>query len=466
MKYNTITIDNGLRIIHLQTAAKVVYCGYQIAAGTRDEEPGMEGLAHFCEHVSFKGTQHRKAWQVLNCLESVGGELNAFTTKERTVYYAAILNDHIERAIDLLTDIVFCSQYPQNEIDKEVEVIAEEIESYNDTPSELIYDEFENILFRNHPLGHNILGDADRVRKFTTSDALSFTRKHYLPQNAIFFVSGDVEFKKVLKLLSKVFGEKSNLTPALPQGKGAANSEQTPNPNLSPREGNADSEQKLPTHSNSVLPSLGEGSGVGSNGASLKPQTSNLKPQTSNVQQRTFEIALRTHQSHVMTGAKAFPIGDKRNIALSLLNNILGGPGMNARLNVSLREHHGLVYTVESSVVAYQDTGVWCVYFGCDAHDINRCLRLVRHELDAFLNKPLTKRQLDAAKKQMKGQLGIAADNRENFALGFGKTFLLTGKEKHIADIYSQIDAVSAEEIQQIAQQLFDKENMITLIIK
>jgi len=167
-----------------------------------------------------------------------------------------------------------------------------------------------------------------------------------------------------------------------------------------------------------------------------------------------------------MTGAKAFPIGDKRNIALSLLNNILGGPGMNARLNVSLREHHGLVYTVESSVVAYQDTGVWCVYFGCDAHDINRCLRLVRHELDAFLNKPLTKRQLDAAKKQMKGQLGIAADNRENFALGFGKTFLLTGKEKHIADIYSQIDAVSAEEIQQIAQQLFDKENMITLIIK
>src|SRR5574344_3057353 len=179
MKYNTYTLDNGLRIIHLPSDSKVVYCGYQINAGTRDEEPGEEGLAHFCEHVTFKGTEKRKAWHILNCLESVGGELNAFTNKEDTVYYAAILKEHIGKAIDLLTDIVFHSTYPQNEIDKEVEVICDEIESYNDSPAELIFDEFENLIFEGHPLGHNILGQAERLRTYTTDDAKRFTAKHY-----------------------------------------------------------------------------------------------------------------------------------------------------------------------------------------------------------------------------------------------------------------------------------------------
>ena len=184
MKYNTYTLDNGLRIIHLPSDSKVVYCGYQINAGTRNEEPGEEGLAHFCEHVTFKGTERRKAWHILNCLESVGGDLNAYTNKEGTVYYSAILKEHIARAVDLLTDIVFHSVYPQAEIDKEVEVICDEIESYNDSPAELIYDEFENIIFKGSQLGHNILGTAEQVRSFKTEDALRFTRKLYRPDNS------------------------------------------------------------------------------------------------------------------------------------------------------------------------------------------------------------------------------------------------------------------------------------------
>ena len=197
-KYNTYTLDNGLRIIHLPSASQVVWCGYDLAVGSRDEQPGEEGLAHFCEHMTFKGTEQRSALQVINDLERVGGELNAFTNKEDTVFYAAVTKEHFAKAVGLLTDIVFHSQYPQQEIDKEVEVICDEIESYNDSPAELIYDEFENILFQGHPLGHNILGTSDRVRSFKTVDALRFVRRHYRPENAVFFVYGDVDFKRLV----------------------------------------------------------------------------------------------------------------------------------------------------------------------------------------------------------------------------------------------------------------------------
>ena len=202
-KYNTYTLENRLRVIHLPMDSQVVYCGYEIAAGSRDEQPGEEGLAHFCEHMTFKGTERRNALQVINALESVGGELNAFTNKEDTVFYAAVTKEHVAKAVNLLTDIVFHSQYPQHEIDKEVEVICDEIESYNDSPAELIYDEFENLLFEGHPLGHNILGKAELLHTFTTADALRFTRSHYRPDNAVFFVYGDVDFKRLVKLLYK-----------------------------------------------------------------------------------------------------------------------------------------------------------------------------------------------------------------------------------------------------------------------
>ena len=422
MKYNTYTLNNGLRIIHLPSDSKVVYCGYQINAGTRNEEPGEEGLAHFCEHVTFKGTERRKAWHILNCLESVGGDLNAYTNKEGTVYYSAILKEHIARAVDLLTDIVFHSVYPQAEIDKEVEVICDEIESYNDSPAELIYDEFENIIFKGSPLGHNILGTAEQVRSFKTEDALRFTRKLYRPDNAIFFAYGDIDFKKLVRLLKKSFLSEER----------TVKSEKFNSP---------------------------------------EAQTQfNIQHSTFNTQHsfegQTIVMQKNTHQAHVMIGTRAYDVNDSRRMPLYLLNNMLGGPGMNAKLNLALREHNGLVYTVESTMVAYGDTGVWSIYFGCDEHDVKRCLRLVRKELDKFMQKPLSEAQLKAAKKQIKGQVGVACDNRENFALDFGKSFLHYGWEKNVDRLYEQVDEITAEQIQAVAQELFDKDRLTTLIFR
>ena len=429
MKYNTYTLDNGLRIIHLPSDSKVVYCGYQINAGTRNEEPGEEGLAHFCEHVTFKGTERRKAWHILNCLESVGGDLNAYTNKEGTVYYSAILKEHIARAVDLLTDIVFHSVYPQAEIDKEVEVICDEIESYNDSPAELIYDEFENIIFKGSPLGHNILGTAEQVRSFKTEDALRFTRKLYRPDNAIFFAYGDIDFKKLVRLLKTLNMEHGTLN--------FMNSKTSETPTAEMEAGDANH----------------------------KVQSSKFKVQ-SKVEGQTIVMQKNTHQAHVMIGTRAYDVNDSRRMPLYLLNNMLGGPGMNAKLNLALREHNGLVYTVESTMVAYGDTGIWSIYFGCDEHDVKRCLRLVRKELDKFMQKPLSEAQLKAAKKQIKGQVGVACDNRENFALDFGKSFLHYGWEKNVDRLYEQVDEITAEQIQAVAQELFDKDRLTTLIFR
>ena len=412
MQYNTTTLPNGLRIIHLPSTSPVVYCGYQIAAGTRHELAGEEGLAHFCEHVTFKGTERRNALQIINALEKLGGELNAFTNKEDTTFYAAIHRDHFSKAVNLLTDIVFHSQYPQTEIDREVDVICDEIESYNDSPAELIYDEFENILFEGHPLGHNILGQAEQLRTYTTEDALRFTRRHYRPDNAVFFVYGDVDFRRVVRLVEGMMGALGPMSPMSPIGP-------------------------------------------------IRP-ISPMRP----IGCQTITRQKGTHQAHVIMGCKAYDINHPRRIALYLMNNLLGGPGMNSLLNLSLRERNGLVYTVESSMVSYSDTGLWTVYFGCDPHDVNRCCRLVRHQLDRLIEKPLSRSQLATAKQQIKGQIAIACDNRENFALDFGRSFLHNGKEKDLDRLFQQIDAVTAEEIQQVANELFDPEKMTTLIYR
>ena len=407
MKYNIATLDNGLRIIHLPNTSKIAYCGYQIKAGTRNEKPGDEGLAHFCEHVTFKGTQTHTSTAIINKLESVGGDLNAFTNKEDTVFYSAIPVEHFAKAVDVLSDIVFYSIFPQAEIDKEVEVICDEIESYNDSPAELIYDEFENLVFKGHPLGHNILGSADRVRGFATADAMRFTQQYYRPDNAIFFVYGNIDFKRLVKTLEK-------LTPKQQQE------------------------------------SLVDGAKEVANGR--LPELTILNHDT--------------HQAHVMIGNRAYSATHPLRIPLYLLNNMLGGPGMNARLNVILRERRGLVYSVESSMVCYGDTGLWAVYFGCDPHDVNRCVRLVKGEFKRLMEKPLSEKTLAAAKRQIKGQLAVACDNNENFAIDFGKSFLHFGDEKDIEKLYQKIDAVTAEQIQQVAKEIFDKDSLATLVIK
>ena len=405
-KYNTYTLENGLRLIHLPLVSQVVYCGYQIAAGTRNEWAGEEGLAHVCEHMTFKGTERRHALQVINALEGVGGDLNAFTNKEDTVFYAAISKEHFLHAVDVLTDIVFHSIYPQHEIEKEVEVICDEIESYNDSPAELIYDEFENILFEGHPLGHNILGQADHIRKYTTDDALRFVHRNYRPDKAIFFVYGDIDFKRLVRMLKNA---------------GFPHTTEEPEP-----------------HDIQASPPLSFG--------------------------KTITFDRDTHQAHVMIGTLGYSYDDPRRMTLYLLNNIIGGPGMNARLNLSLRERRGLVYTVESTMASYSDTGLWSIYFGCDHHDVKCCLRLVRTELDRMMQKPLRERQLAAAKRQLKGQIAIACDNREQFALDFGKSYLHHGHERDLEILFSRIDAITSEQIQQTACELFAEDRLVTLI--
>jgi len=411
--YNTHTFPNGLRIIHLPSSSQVVYCGYQVAAGTRNECDGEEGLAHFCEHMTFKGTEKHNALQIINALEGVGGELNAFTNKEDTTFYAAISKEHFAQAVNVLTDIVFHSQYPQQEIDKEVEVICDEIESYNDSPAELIYDEFENILFEGHPLGHNILGKAEQLRTYTTEDALRFVRHYYRPDNTIFFAYGDIDFKRLCKMLNSLLFNVYSLELITP-----------------------------PADKSSI----------------------NYKLSTINKEIITKDLG--THQAHVMLGTRAYDIHHPLRIPLYLLNNILGGPGMNARLNLSLRERNGLVYTVESTMVSYSDTGIWSVYFGCDSHDVKKCLRLVHRELDKLMRKPLSATQLRNAKRQLKGQIAIACDNHEQFALDFGKSFLHYGWEKDITHLYDSIDKVTAEDIQKVANELFATDRLTTLIFK
>ena len=386
-KYNTITLENGLRIIHLPSESQVVYCGIAVKAGTRHELPGEEGLAHFCEHLSFKGTEHRSAVQIINAIEGLGGELNAFTNKEDTVFYCAIQARHFKKAVNVLCDIVFHSTYPQNEVEKEREVVCDEIESYEDTPAELIFDEIENILFEGHPLGHNILGTSDQVRQYNSEDAQRFTSRYYRPDNCVFFASGNIDFKGLTAVLRTSFTQ----SPSIPLAPSAIYS--------SPLEGGA-----------------GGGSIIRHRG---------------------------THQAHVI---------------------ILGGPGLNSRLNLSLRERNGLVYSVESSMVCYGDTGCWCVYFGCDPHDVKRCCRLVRRELTKLIEHPLSPTQLRKAQQQLQGQLAIASDSREQFALDFAKNYLHSGKERDLSDIMRHIDCLTPEDLQQVARDIFAEDHLTTLI--
>ncbi|MCR4916349.1 MAG: insulinase family protein [Prevotella sp.] len=401
-------IPFGQRVVYLPSESPVVYCGIALHAGTRNEAPNEQGLAHFCEHLTFKGTEKYSAVQIINAIEGLGGELNAFTNKEDTVFYCAIHRDHLYKAIDVLTDIVFHSVYPQQEVEKECEVVCDEIESYEDSPAELIYDEFENILFEGHPLGHNILGTTSQVRSYTSEDARRFTSKWYRPENSVLFVSGGMK-------------DEPWTTYAETQNREKLHTRKAPNQSPRPWEG------------------------------------------------KKGELIVRnrgTHQAHVMMGTQAFDANDDRRWALYLLNNILGGPAMNSRLNLSLRERRGLVYSVESSMVCYSDTGMWSVYFGCDPSDIKSCCQLVRHELNHVMCQPITTTRIIAAKRQLQGQLAIACDNREQYSLDYARTFLHTGHGRTLDDIMAHIKGLTAEDLLSVARQLFAPERITTLIYK
>ena len=405
MQYNIHTLSNGLRIIHEPSSSKVAYCGFAVDAGTRDEAENEQGMAHFVEHLIFKGTRKRKAWHILNRMENVGGDLNAYTNKEETVIYSAFLTEHFGRALELLADIVFHSTFPQNEIEKETEVIIDEIQSYEDTPSELIFDDFEDMIFRNHPLGRNILGRPE-LKKFRSEDAMAFTSRFYQPSNMVFFVLGDFNFQKIVRQVEKLLVDLPLVT---------VENQRTIPPLYVP--------EQLVVHK-------------------------------------------ETHQAHVMIGSRGYNAYDDKRTALYLLNNILGGPGMNSRLNVSLRERRGLVYTVESNLTSYTDTGAFCIYFGTDPEDVDTCLKLTYKELKRMRDVKMTSSQLMAAKKQLIGQIGVASDNNENNALGMAKTFLHYNKYESSESVFRRIEALTAEGLLEVANEMFAEEYLSTLIYR
>ena len=406
MPYNTFILPNGLRIIHAPSPTNVTYCGFAVDAGTRDEFTNEQGMAHFVEHLIFKGTRKRRAWHILNRMENVGGDLNAYTNKEETVIYSAFLKEHFSRAVELLTDIVFNSIFPEQEIAKEVEVIIDEIQSYEDSPAELIFDDFEELIFPNHPLGRNILGKPEQLRQFGSQDALYFTGRYYKPANMVFFVQGQYDFKKIVRLAEKHLADVPAVT---------VDNQRVPPPLYVP--------ERL------VVPK-------------------------------------DTHQAHVMIGSRGYNAYDDKRTALYLLNNILGGPGMNSKLNVSLRERRGLVYNVESNLTSYTDTGAFCIYFGTDIEDMDTCLKLTYKELKRMRDVKMTSSQLAAAKKQLIGQIGVASDNFENNALGMAKTYLHYHKYESSEVVFKRIETLTAEQLMEVANEMFAEEYLSTLIYK
>ena len=404
--YNQYTLSNGLRIIHEPSSSKVAYCGFAVNAGARDEQENEQGMAHFVEHLIFKGTRKRKAWHILNRMENVGGDLNAYTNKEETVIYSAFLTEHFGRAFELLTDIVFHSTFPQREIEKETEVIIDEIQSYEDNPSELIFDDFEDLIFRGHPLGRNILGNPVQLKTFGSAAAAAFTARYYRPGNMVFFVQGNLPFSQVVRWAEKLLAD----IPA-----STTENLRTPPPLYVP--------QHQVLHKD-------------------------------------------THQAHVMIGSRGYNAYDDRRTALYLLNNLLGGPGMNSRLNVALRERRGLVYNVESNLTSYTDTGTFCIYFGCDPTDADLCTRLEYKELRRLRDNRMTASQLAAAKKQLIGQIGVASDNNENNALGMGKTFLHYDRYETPEAVFRRIEALTSDTLLEVANEMFAEDYLSVLMYR
>ncbi len=392
----TDTLSNGLRIIHRDAPSEISHCGIVVNSGSRDEYPEEAGMAHFVEHMLFKGTHKRRAHHIAGRMESVGGELNAYTSKEETFYYATFLSEYFPRAVELLADMLFHSEFSPALIDREREVILDEINSYHDAPSELIYDDFENMLFAGHELGHYILGVPETLNRFTRDQIMRFMRRQYQPSQMVFFSTGRTPFHRVMRQLERHF----TVTPPVAEVKSR------------------------------IAPS-------------------NLfKPVREKIDKNTT-------QSHVMIGLPVFSMHHPQRHALLLLNNILGGDSLNSRLNASLREKHGLVYNVESNVTLYSDTGLFAVYFAGEPQQRERCIRLVRKEISRLIEKELTPMQLNLAKRQWKGQLGIAAEQIENYTLSMAKRFLYTGRYLSLEEIFDRIDSITAEDIHATARDLF-----------
>lgn len=404
MIYESHTLSNGIRLIHKPDESPVAYCGIAINAGSRDEEENEQGMAHFIEHMLFKGTKKRKAWHILNSLENVGGELNAYTEKEETFVYATVLKEDFERAMELSADIVFNTTFPKNELDREVDVILDEIQSYKDSPSELIYDDFEELIFANNPMGRNILGTPELLKGFTKEDAERFIAHNYHTDEMVFFSLGNIKFSKIVRLAEKYLA----CYPASLRNK----------------------KRLAPT--------------------AYSPKEIITKKDT--------------HQLHLMLGNRAYSLHHENRLGLYMLNNIIGGPGMNSLLNLSLRERNGLAYSVESNYTAYSDTGMFSIYLGSDPKNKERCLHLINKELKKLREEQISDISFAKYKKQLIGQFTISSQNKESVALSIGKSFMHFNTIESTTTVKKRLDELNPKKLQEIANEILDEKSLTSLL--
>lgn len=404
MEFHQFVLPNGMRVLHKPVTAPVAHCSLLINAGARDEAPHEEGLAHFIEHMLFKGTKNRKSYHILSRLDDVGGELNAYTTKEETTIYASFLQQFYPRAIELILDIAFHSTFPEKELQKEKDVVLEEISSYLDAPSELIFDDFESQIFNGHPIGRNILGTPDSVRNFTSADIFRFIQRNYNPEEMVFASVGNMPIFKFQKLMEKLAAN----IPAHPRQK--------------PRE---TLNNYVPAH-----------------------QT----------------MSKETYQSHLIVGNRAYHMQHPNARTFILLNNMLGGPALNSRLNLNIREKFGFAYSIESFYNPYTDTGIFGVYAGTDKETLQKTLTLIHKELKKFREKPLSTLQLSKAKKQLLGQIALAQESNSSLMLSLGKSLLHFDRVDTLPEVVAKVEAITIQQMQDVANEIFDPQQLSTLI--
>jgi predicted Zn-dependent peptidase len=402
------TLQNGIRLVHYFVPSKVSHAGLFINAGTRDENEREHGIAHFIEHTIFKGTEKRNVFQVLNRLENIGADLNAYTSKEETCIYATFLNEYYDRTLELFQDILFHSTFPEKELAKEKQVVMDEIRSYQDNPDDQIFDDFEDLVFAGHPLGKNVLGTVKSLKRLSRNDLIDFIHRNYCPEEIVLVSVGNIEFPRLVKLITKYFSQTPERKKPIP---------------------------RVPFREYQVV---------------AKTQ-----------RKKTFMV-------HCMVGGAGYSFGDERRIPLALLNNMLGGPIMNSRLSLALRERNGLTYHNESNYTPYSDAGIVSIYFGTDAVHYEKALKIVHQELAKIRNQKLTKIQLHTIQKQLTGQLAIAQESNLGQMLSIGKSFLLQNKFDPIETIISRINSTTAEELQEISNDVFQPEklSMLTFTVK
>lgn len=406
LNYQYHILKNGIKVIHHQTNATVSHCGLIVGTGSRDELPKESGMAHFIEHMIFKGTGHRKAYHVLSWIENFGGDLNAYTTKEETCIYASYLSPYYERSIELFADVVFNSVFPAKEMEKEKSVILDEINSYNDSPAEQIFDDFEGLIFNGHPLAENILGTPATVNKFKRNDIFRFLKRNYRINNMVIASVGNISFARLIKLLKKYFESFES--------------------------------------SNQII---------------AREPFQKYKPQSKTVKNGSY-------LSHLIIGNEAYSRNNDKRFSLLLLNNILGGPALNSRLNLSLREKYGYAYSIESMFQPYSDTGVFAIYLGTDNKNIDKSIKVVKKELKLLRDHKLGTAQFSRAKKQLSGQLAIQYESRLNEMLSIAKSHLYRPVVKNLDEFLMEIDRLSSNSLMEVANEVFDEKQLSMLIFK